>query len=561
MRRPFLKAGGRLALVIPTGLSLALAMAMSAQAADTNRPPLVSPAQQVTSELDPSRAYNQPNVAVDPKDPLSIAVIGANYNAGTCGAHVSVDGGRTWRAGKGVAKPADDKTCVRSDSGPYLDGAFVNGTIYLASASDDFGGQQDVNNLYLSRSTDLGDTWDTTIAHQGGAAVEFTEVNGAKKIGGEHFSLVRMGIDQNNPNFVYIGARLGIADRTPPYGLFGNVSLRAVVVASEDGGKTWGPMIDLLKDLPRAQYAGSRLPAMSVGNDGTVYAFHRERTAPQDPANPATATSPAGFPGAGGRLFLSTSKDHGRTWVTKSIDESGVPCTACTTDPETGYNAKTGELYVVYGQRDNANSETNVWIKRSTDGGNTFGPAIRVNHDTTPRDHQYPQISVAPNGRVDVAWTDWRNDTQFNPAGTRSNEVFFDIYYSYSNDGGKTWADDIRMSDRSMNKNEGYSYHSNYGLGGPVGLASTDTAAYVAWGDSRRGTIQLPVEDTYFASAVHDRSVIEGPSGGGSHTLRDAALGSVITLVVVGLVLVLGSAVGRRSSAEPKAAAAKAATG
>jgi hypothetical protein len=521
-------------------------------------PPLVGPAVQVTADIDPSRAYNQPQVVVDPKDPQTIAIVGANYNAGACGVDVSLDGGRTWRAGKGNAKPADDKTCVRSDSGPYLDGAFANGTIFLASASDDFGGQQDVNNLYLSRSTDLGDTWETTIAHKGGDAVEFTEVSGTKKIGGEHFSLVRMGIDQNNPRYVYVGARLGHADRTPPYGLFGNVSLRAVVVASEDGGKTWGPMVDLLAGMPRDQFAGSRLPSITVGNDGTVYAFHRERTAPNNPASPAGPTSAPGSPGAGGRLFLSTSTDHGKTWATKSIDDSGVPCTACTADPEGVFNPQTGELYVVFGQRENADAEQNVWIKRSTDGGKTFGPSIRVNHDTTARDHQYPQVSVAPNGRVDVAWHDWRNDTQFNPAGTRQNERYWDVYYSYSNDGGQTWADDIRMSDRSMNKDEGYSFHSNYGLGGPVGIASTDAAALVAWGDSRRGSVQLPVEDYYFATAVHDRKALEAGAGAGDdNTARDVALGSVLTLVVAGLVLLVAArGVGRRAhpTPEPKAA-------
>jgi hypothetical protein len=175
-----------------------------------------------------------------------------------------------------------------------------------------------------------------------------------------------------------------------------------------------------------------------------------------------------------------------------------------------------------------------------------------VNHDKTARDHQYPQVSVAPDGRVDVAWHDWRNDTQFNPAGTRANELYWDIYYSYSNDGGQTWAEDIRMSDRSMNKNEGYSFHSNYGLGGPAGLASTDASALVAWGDSRRGSVQLPVEDYYFASAVHDRKALEAGAGGSDdHTARDVALGSVLTLVAAGLVLLIGSLVGRRGDPGP----------
>lgn len=112
------------------------------------------------------------------------------------------------------------------------------------------------------------------------------------------------------------------------------------------------------------------------------------------------------------------------------------------------------------------------------------------------------------------------------------------------------------MSGRSMHKNEGYSFHGNYGLGGPVGIASTDASALVAWGDSRRGSVQLPVEDYYFATAVHDRKALEAASrGGDDNTARDIALGSVVTLVVAGLVLLIAArSVGGRAqpAAEPR---------
>src|SRR5262245_20090451 len=98
--------GRALIAVVGFGASAVLAAAAPSQGAEPKPAPLVGPAVQVTPEIDPSRAYNQPQVAIDPKDPQTIAVIGANYNAGTCGVHVSLDGGRTWRAGQGVAKPA-----------------------------------------------------------------------------------------------------------------------------------------------------------------------------------------------------------------------------------------------------------------------------------------------------------------------------------------------------------------------------------------------------------------------------------------------------------------------
>ncbi|MGH9226754.1 MAG: hypothetical protein ACRD2W_23870 [Acidimicrobiales bacterium] len=166
---------------------------------------------------------------------------------------------------------------------------------------------------------------------------------------------------------------------------------------------------------------------------------------------------------------------------------------------------------------------------------------------------------MAPNGRVDMAWHDFRNDTQFTPQGTRQTQTYWDVYYTYSDDGGLTWAQEIRMSDRSMHRNEGYSFNSQYGLVGPVGMASTDATAFVAWGDSRRGSTQLPVEDHYLASAVHDR---DGPAegGSGSNTARDVALGAVITLVAVGLFLA-GAALLRREQPAGAPSKAKVATG
>ena len=533
---------------------LVLGMAGVASGA-TNPKPVVRPGEQVTTDIDPSRAYNQPQMLVDPNDPETLVIVGANYNAGTCGAQVSLDGGRTWRAGKGNAKPSEYKTCVRSDFGPYLGGAYVKGTIYLASAADDKGGQQDVNNLYLSRSTDLGDTWQTTIIHKGKPDANFTEVSGATKVGGEHYSLVRMGIDRANPNYVYVGARLGIADRTPPYGLFGNVVIRGVVAASSDGGKTFSDPVDILAGVPRSQFAGGYVPSITVGTDGTVYAVMRERTPPANPDKPFTPDQPAGSPGAGGRLLFATSTDHGKTWSVRSIDDSAVAGAGNTqANPEITSDPKNGNLYVIFGQRDTATSELNVWIMRSADGGKTWSPKTRVNHDSTPRDHTLPGVSVAPNGRVDVAWADYRNDTQFQPAGTRATQLWWDVYYSYSNDEGRTWADDIRVSDRSMNKNEGYTFHSNYGLGGPAGVASTNTAALIAWSDSRRGSVNLPVEDYYFTTADFAKEGGAVASSGGSHTARDVALGSVVTLVAVGLVLLLAYvAFGKRreGSAQP----------
>ena len=70
--------------------------------------------------------------------------------------------------GPGLARPPQYKTCVRPDLGPYVGAEFgADGTLFLTSAADDAGGQQIVNDLYVARSEDLGDSWDFAIAHKG----------------------------------------------------------------------------------------------------------------------------------------------------------------------------------------------------------------------------------------------------------------------------------------------------------------------------------------------------------------------------------------------------------
>jgi hypothetical protein len=80
-----------------------------------------------------------------------------------------------------------------------------------------------------------------------------------------------------------------------------------------------------------------------------------------------------------------------------------------------------------------------------------------------------------------VAWHDFRNDRYYQPAATSNEELYWDAYLT----------------------------------------SSTDGAAHVAWGDSRRGTLQLPTEDYYFTSVVYDRDLLA--AAGSDDSERPAA--------------------------------------
>ena len=66
---------------------------------------------------------------------------------------------------------------------------------------------------------------------------------------------------------------------------------------------------------------------------------------------------------------------------------------------------------------------------------------------------QMPTLGVAPNGRIDVAWYDYRNDPTFKQGDTRNG--FQDVYYASSVDGGRTWSKNRPLNDRLIDRRFG----------------------------------------------------------------------------------------------------------
>lgn len=70
-----------------------------------------------------------------------------------------------------------------------------------------------------------------------------------------------------------------------------------------------------------------------------------------------------------------------------------------------------------------------------------------------------------------------------------------------------------------MNRKAGFTTNDQV-LFGPMGIASTDETAYVAWADSRAGTPDKPVEDTYFTSLVFQAPATSKSSLAGASSAR-----------------------------------------
>jgi hypothetical protein len=98
---------------------------------------------------------------------------------------------------------------------------------------------------------------------------------------------------------------------------------------------------------------------------------------------------------------------------------------------------------------------SDVMFARSSDGGATFSAPVRVNDDPVNHNkwHWFGTLSVAPNGRIDSVWLDSRN---------AANNTDSQLFYSYSTDGGVTWAPNVAVSN-SFNPFLGYPNQSKMG--------------------------------------------------------------------------------------------------
>ncbi|MGH9182531.1 MAG: sialidase family protein [Acidimicrobiales bacterium] len=562
-------------MAVATGLALVAATPGPAQESGA---PTVTPSVQVTDDVTPGRVHTEPQVLVHPEDPGTVVIVEAEFVSSTCQVHVSRDGGRTWALASGRPTPPQYRACSRPTFGPFEAAGFgVDGTLYVAGAGSETSGGRGPTDAFLARSTDLGESWDFTIIDRS-SEEEFTAGDGSSLTALQRYEYIRMAVHPSDPNRVYVGWRYRDAQgEAPP---------RSLVAVSTDRGRSFAEPADIMAaTFSRDEVQGSDVPALAVAEDGTIYAFTKERppsapppppgapsppepqrpSAPPVPANtcqtsaafttttaapeateaaPQTTTTARpgpGQPGAGARLLMARSTDDGATWEASVVDDSGLACVPCLTTPEAEVDPTTGDLYVVFEQSGspppNARDDRDIWFLRSSDGGETWSERLRVNDDEGGHDQMFPGISIAPNGRIDLAWHDFRTDALYNPEGTgrtdRSEVTCWDVFFTYSTDGGRTWASNLRVSDRSMNQYEGYAFHPLQDLRGPMGVASTDRATLVAWADSRNGRVDLPTEDAYAATVAF------GPGEETEPAVKATSLGLGVAVGLVGAGLLL----------------------
>jgi hypothetical protein len=186
-----------------------------------------------------------------------------------------------------------------------------------------------------------------------------------------------------------------------------------------------------------------------------------------------------------------------------------------------------------------------ISVTHSTDGGKTWSKPISVvpSSVASASDRYFPGMSVAPDGRVDLTWLDFRNDP-FHPTG--SMVQYSDVYYAYSTDHGATWSNDVRITPTSIDQNLGVSYADfNVETGA---IASTDRAALLAWPQPDANEPSFQAEDDFFTRGDLIGAVEPLKPAAKSHQLACGIGGLAVGLAITGVAL-LAMSIGRRSRA------------
>ena len=524
-------------------------------------------------DLDPQRTYSAPFLLANPDNPKQVVGAYLEFRTKRCGLIRSTDGGQTWRLLDASPTHASYPFCEANNSNIFQAPLAWGGdnTIYMAMVAWDTQDTRQKVGVQLARSTDLGDSWTTTIVRDARATQDPTQETDRP------VTAVAVEPRSGDNDVVYVTWRRSLVNQPPG----SSAVAQPMVAVSTDGGRTFAEPVSAVADtfaaeplrtqaisaattstttpgattttVPAGSLAerpnqavnfGGSNPGLTVDGDGNVYVAWKSATANVNPSPPSG-------------IFLSKSEDRGKTWKVTQVQPFRWENSFNFLQPWVVWSPKggsAGTLHMVHEGTDKpeVNAYANVFYLRSTDGGATWSqPKILPDDDPRNQNGKYiPFIDVAPNGRVDVVWWDTRDDP-----GIRAN----DVYYTYSTDNGETWAKNIRMTDQTIDRRLGV-WGNNFDQSSPPSLVSTNAYALIGWDDTRfslgeEGTVRIEdpvtggvgigggVQDI-FVAAVQFEAI-----GGGASKTAKIVLAGAAGLVGVGLALVVAALLSRRRNA------------
>jgi hypothetical protein len=340
---------------------------------------------------------NETSIAINPLDTLNL-VAGANIRY----YYYSTDGGYTWVQGN-LSSPLGvwGDPCVVFD---------LNGHCYFGHLSNPSSGGYWIDRIVVQKSTNKGISWSSGV----GIGYNPPSRNQDKEW---------LAVDWTNSPY-----RNNIYVAWTEFDAYGSAnpqdSSRILFSRSTDGGATWSaPM--------RVSDKGGDC----IDEDNTV-----EGAVPAIGPNGEIYLAWAGPLG----LVFDKSTDGGLSWGVDKVITSipggwdfsvpgiyrcnGLPVTAC----DISNSPYRGTIYVNWSDQRNGTNNTDIFLVKSTDGGNTWSQPKKVNQDNTPSHQFFTWMTVDPaTGYLYFVYYDRRNYTD--------NRT--DVYLARSTDGGETFTE------------------------------------------------------------------------------------------------------------------------
>lgn len=409
------------------------------------------------TDLIESPAHNSPRLAVDPTD-SDFVIVASRQDAPDFGCHLNVsgDGGRSWIPVQPVPQlPDGAEKCYAPKVAFGRDGRLY----YL------FVG------LHTSGNTPMG-VFLTTSSDRARSFSAPRLVVGAHAFS-THMVMDRSAGKEGRVHLVWIQANAAPAGPGFPPG-----PNPIVASYSDDGGETFTSPT-MVSDAGRQRVTA---PAVALGPDRSLHVLYYDLN---DDARDYQGLEGPAWEGEWS-LLVASSLDGGQSFGPSQLVEPAVVppervMLVLTMPPASLGVDEQGRIVVAW--HDARNGDWDVFVRRSDPAGEGWSEPQRVNDDEIGNGrHQYlPQLDVAPGGRIDLVYYDRRRDP---------DNLMNDVSFTWSTDGGATFAPTLRPNRESFDSRGGarYPHAAAEGLvesGSGLGLASDGGRAIAAWPDAR----------------------------------------------------------------------------
>jgi hypothetical protein len=335
-------------------------------------------------------------IAINPTNPLNLAA-GANITY----YYYSMDGGLTWTEGNLTSTTLGvwGDPCVIFDA---------DGNLYYSHLSNPPppSGYW-LDRIVVQKSTNGGMTWNDGVG---------LGLNPPKKQDKEWLAADFSNSPYHNNLYVAWTEFDSLWSTNP------SDSSRILFSRSTDSGNSWSQPVKISDRggdcLDSDSTVEGAVPA--IGPNGEVYISWA------GPLGIMFDKSTDGGVTFGEDIFV-TSQPGGWDFYVSGISRcDGFPVTAC----DISNSAYQGNIYVLWSDQRNGVTDTDVFLIKSTDGGQTWGNTVRVNDDTTSRHQFFTWIAIdQTTGFIYVVFYDRRNTTG----------DITDVYVAKSTDGGDSF--------------------------------------------------------------------------------------------------------------------------